>query len=58
VNWFGGFTLDQVDVGEAVLRVRYGGANPRLRDAEENPPEPLLSGFRGIWKGYHAAQAR
>jgi haloacetate dehalogenase len=28
VNWFGGFTLDHVDVGEAVLRVRYGGAGP------------------------------
>lgn len=27
-NWFGGFTLDHVDVGEAVLRVRYGGAGP------------------------------
>jgi haloacetate dehalogenase len=27
-NWFGGFTLDYVDVGEAVLRVRYGGAGP------------------------------
>lgn len=27
-NWFGGFTLDYVDVGEAVLRVRYGGTGP------------------------------
>jgi acyl-CoA synthetase (AMP-forming)/AMP-acid ligase II len=24
-NWFGGFTLDHVDVGEAVLRVRTAG---------------------------------
>ena len=25
---FEGFTLDRVDVGEAVLRVRYGGSGP------------------------------
>jgi haloacetate dehalogenase len=28
VNWLDGFTLDYVDVGEAVLRVRYGGTGP------------------------------
>ena len=36
-NWFGGFTLDYVDVGEAVLRVRYGGTGP---------PVLLLHGVR------------
>jgi hypothetical protein len=27
---FGGFALERVDVGEAVLRVRHGGAGPAV----------------------------
>ena len=38
---FDGFTLDHIDAGEAILRVRHGGSGPPIKSghhmAEENP---------------------
>jgi len=46
-NWFGGFTLGYVSVGEAVLQVRHGGAGPPVLLLHSHPPgtRPLDSGF-------------
>ena len=46
---FDGFTLDQVDVGEVTLRVRYGGAGP---------PVVLLHGHPRTHTTWHAVAAR
>jgi haloacetate dehalogenase len=49
---FEGFTLDRVDVGDAVLRVRHGGSGPPVlllhghprTHATWNKVAPLLAG--------------
>jgi hypothetical protein len=37
---FDGFTLDRIDVGDTVLRVRHGGAQRSARAALENSERP------------------
>ena len=45
-NWLEGLTLERVDVGEVVLRVRYGG---------DGSPVLLLHGHP-IASGHHIAE--